>query len=77
MRNKHHRHGSHRTRQWLYLTFIDILTWITSYGILVMCEEILKTILEEVTALDLSDGDVAWRKIMYKANMVRSLNEPF
>ncbi|SJM85552.1 uncharacterized protein ZBIST_2331 [Zygosaccharomyces bailii] len=61
----------------LYFMFIGFLTWTTTYELSYMCEDILKQVLEGVADADLSDGDVAWRKIAYKANLLRSRYKPF
>ncbi|AQZ09958.1 hypothetical protein BZL39_A08940 [Zygosaccharomyces parabailii] len=61
----------------LYFMFIGFLTWTTTYELSYMCKDILKKVLEGVADADLSDGDVAWRKIAYKANLLRSRYEPF
>ncbi|CDH16858.1 uncharacterized protein ZBAI_08646 [Zygosaccharomyces bailii ISA1307] len=61
----------------LYFMFIGFLTWTTTYELSYMCKDILNKVLEGVADADLSDGDVAWRRIAYTANQLRSRYEPF
>ncbi|AQZ09961.1 hypothetical protein BZL39_A08970 [Zygosaccharomyces parabailii] len=62
---------------YLFFVLIGFLSWAPSYELSYMCEDILRKVLEEVAAADLSAGDVAWRRIAYKANLLRSRYEPF